>query len=154
MMWIEAMRRRMYGSDVTAATSTEGKLFLTSEPIANQTAVGDLGAAWQPALEGILSIQTLQDDWDGMRAVAPARETVDAASLLARGLQRAGLDPPTSVVATPSGAVALTWQCAGNYTEIEVISPDEVGWMIVDSDGRSCHGGWRPVDPRGFEVPA
>jgi len=153
-MWIEAMRRWMYGSDVTAATSAAGKLFMTPEPIADQAAVGDLGAAWGSAIEEVLSIQTLQDDWDGTGAVAPAHETVDTAYLLARSLQRAGLDPPTSVVATPSGAVALTWQCAGNYTEIEVTSPREIDWMIVDADGRSRHGGWRPVDPCGFRVRA
>lgn len=78
---------------------------------------------WPKRLDELLRIRTLMDDWDGLGALAPSTALVDSAIILADQLLRAGIDPPSRVVAGVNGTVILEWQQDGVYTEIEVTEP-------------------------------
>ncbi|MGL4550481.1 MAG: hypothetical protein ACRC33_04785 [Gemmataceae bacterium] len=65
-------------------------------PLLDQTPAGvDAGpAAWGEAIDELLRIRSLGDDWDGEGGLAPPPALVDGAIISARTLEGCGHPPP------------------------------------------------------------
>ncbi len=93
--------------------------------------------AWDRAIDTLLEIRTLKDDWDGLGAPAPAPVVVDTAIRLAGWMQGKDITPPSRVVQSLDGAVVFEWQSDGGRTQldVEVTSPSG-GEVTLFKDGR------------------
>lgn len=93
----------------------------------NPKLISDAGP-WEPAVQKIVALQALGEDWDGQGARAPSSEVLASAIGLAYTLNEQGVAPPSRVVPGPEGSVIFEWQDPeGTYTEVEV-----VGWLSAE----------------------
>ena len=88
---------------------------------------------WEPAVQAILAMQHLGDDWDGLGAKAPSRELLESAIGLAFLSLERGTPPPDRVVPGLDGVVIFEWQPAdGTYTEVEIDRPFHAEVMVIE----------------------
>jgi hypothetical protein len=125
---------------------------------------------WDRAIDDLLALYYLEDDWDGEGSVAPARPLIDSALSLAQRLRSgaiarsgfpgiglsaarpaqqlpSGADPaPSRVAAGPEGTILLEWQeqqpggADVIYFEIEICAPDRAEWMLAIPGQPTQHG--------------
>ena len=94
--------------------------------------VPDAGA-WEPAVQTMVAMQHLENDWDGFGAEAPSRAVLESAIGLAYCFHDNGVPPPQRVAPGVSGSVLLEWQDAdGTYTEVEVDRPLHAEVMVIE----------------------
>jgi hypothetical protein len=100
------------------------------EPLAESSALMSSSqsfvvAPWNRAREQLLEIRRLDDDWDGLGALAPNRKVVDSAVELLNEWRKTNPDfPPDRILAGPMGEVVIEWQYPGKWLlEIEVEQP-------------------------------
>lgn len=108
------------------------------------TRLGDTRAeptgAWQANIQKLIQLKQLEDDWDGLGAIAPTRELVESAVGLAYLLASQGVEPPQAIVAGTDGSINFGWQDAsGNYTEIEIVRPFFAEVMVIESGKPAKH---------------
>ena len=88
---------------------------------------------WEPAVEKIVELRHLSDDWDGFGAKAPSRELLESAIGLAYTFYQNGVDAPHRVVAGVDGSVIFEWQDPdGTYTEVENVRPFYAEAMMIE----------------------
>lgn len=86
-------------------------------------------AKWAAAAKELLSLSRLRDDWDGPGSTAPRPDVLRSAFEIFRALRDNGSPAPSSVVASPNGAVVITWETATSYREAEIAEPYQISWM-------------------------
>jgi hypothetical protein len=86
---------------------------------------------WPPVIEELQRFRDLADDWDGEGTPAPKPAIVDRAVTLARELQQRGETPPHRVHVSVNATIYFEWQTLVNYTEIEVVTPDQVEMRTI-----------------------
>jgi len=104
-------------------------------------------STWSQAIDDLLEIRNLEDDWDGQGGEAPDPTLVDGAIVLAQDLRSLGIGSPDRTVAGANGTVFFEWDNPIEsfefewpglviYREIEVIAPNEaeVRWIYDGSD--------------------
>jgi hypothetical protein len=96
-------------------------------------------ARWDKIFARLQYLRSLNDDWDGQGAVAPAVAVLDRAEALAESLRQQGAVAPSWVVAGPDGEIVFDWQVPGVYLEAEVSGPGLVEWMLVIGEKPSQH---------------
>jgi hypothetical protein len=81
------------------------------------TTAEDAGA-WQASVQKIVQLQQLEDDWDGLGAIAPVPELVESAVGLAYLLSAKGVEPSQEPTArstlagkTPAAATLKSKSC-------------------------------------------
>jgi hypothetical protein len=87
-------------------------------------------SAWQEAIEQILRLRDLKDNWDGDAAAVPGIAVVDTAVNEAIRLRRKYHNPPDRVSAGVNGTVLIEWWLTDRTFEIEVVSPAEVEYRL------------------------
>lgn len=90
---------------------------------------------WYAAGVELAAIGWLRDDWDGEGAKAPTPAVLESAIRAFKRFEESGLTAPSSVVASPNGAVVFTWETATSYREAEIPQPNRISWML-ERDGR------------------
>lgn len=91
---------------------------------------------WNEATDQLLAIRSLEDDWDGLGANAPATSLVDSALRLAGWLQGKGYLPPSRIVPSLTGTVLFEWQAGGGtQLEVEVTAPAK-GHLTLFREGQ------------------
>lgn len=87
--------------------------------------------SWQSAIDELLRIRNLNDDWDGEGTEAPPPALVDGAITLAQHLQAEGVPAAERVLAGVNGTIYFEWHTLLGYQEIEVTSPRdaELRWV-------------------------
>lgn len=90
-----------------------------------------MDAGWEPLVDQLLRVYTLEDDWDGAGAAAPDKRCIEAALNWIREMAKSSETavPPSYVSVSPGGELLLAWQTDSEYLEAEVVSPTEVEWM-------------------------
>ncbi len=93
--------------------------------------------AWNHAIDKLLEIRSLTDDWDGEGAPAPECKLVDSAIRLAGWMQGKDMRPPSRIVAGPTGTVVFEWQSDTGETllDVEVTAPNK-GELALFRKGR------------------
>jgi hypothetical protein len=117
------------------------------KPPANQRSNHENAAKWKECIGELLGIRSLENDWDGQGAEAPATELVDSAIILAVLLQQRGVESPCRTVPGVNGTAILEWQWVdGTTAEIEVTEPysGEVLVMVPDPSSRPPHSTEKP----------
>ena len=87
--------------------------------------------SWQSAIDELLRIRNLEDDWDGEGTEAPPPAVVDGAITLAQHLQAKGIPAAERVLAGVNGTIYFEWHSPLGYQEIEVTSPLDAEWRWV-----------------------
>jgi len=96
-----------------------------------ETEAGELDH-WAAAINQVVALQHLGDNWDGLGAAAPTNELLASAVGLAYLLKERGTDAPTRVVPGTDGAVIFEWQFPdGAYGEIELLRPFYAEVMLL-----------------------
>jgi hypothetical protein len=100
----------------------------------------EVGGAWEPAVQKIVSFQELGDDWDGLGAVAPSAELLESAIGLAYLFSEQDVNPPECVIAGVNGTVTFEWhEPDGSYTEIAIDRPFFAEVMLIPPDQSVNH---------------
>ena len=86
---------------------------------------------WARAVDELLRIRRLEDDWDGEGTEAPHPALVDGAITLAQALRGRAVAPPDRVHAGVNATVYFEWHRPIGYCEIEVTSPIEAESRFV-----------------------
>jgi hypothetical protein len=95
---------------------------------------------WETAIDEVVAMQHLDDDWDGLGAKAPSRVLLESAIALAYVLLEKGTDPPTRAVPGLEGTVLLEWQFPdGSYGEIEVTGQRQAEVMLKEPGKPARH---------------
>jgi hypothetical protein len=120
------------------ASGHNGHATAISRPRPNavtEAAQGD----WRPAIDQIVAMRQLADDWDGLGASAPSPELLESALGLAHMFEERGVDPPSAIAPGVDGSVLLVWQFAdGSYSEIEIDRPLHAEAMLIQP-GKPAH---------------
>lgn len=96
--------------------------------------------SWERAVQTIVEMHNLGDDWDGLGAIPPSRELLESALGLAHLLSDKGMEPPLTVVAGTDGSVNFGWQDAdGGYAEVEVVRPFFAEVMVIEAGKPAKH---------------
>jgi hypothetical protein len=106
----------------------------------------DVAKQWRRVLGQLHEIRSLQDNWDGMGAIAPPTAIVDSAIdvLYRLSKRREWREHPASRASVaPDGTVIIDWQGGGNHLEAQLTAPNVWEWMHVFDDGRVVHYVWR-----------
>lgn len=92
--------------------------------------------SWLRAIDELLRIRKLEDDWDGEGGEAPHPFLVDGAITLAQFLEANSWSAPDRVHASVNATVYFEWFHPIGYCEIEVTSPleAECRWVRQGSD--------------------
>ena len=94
---------------------------------------------WERLNDEVKAFLQLQEDWDGMGALAPPEALIQSVLELIECLRVEGLSPATRASTTPSGTIILEWQGGGDYVEVEVVSPYRSEWMFVPHGRKPIH---------------
>ena len=78
---------------------------------------------WQELIANLVDLRSLDDDWDGQGAKAPAVELVDSAISLAGWLRDEQVIPAHYAIAGVNGTLHLEWINNQHSIDIEIISP-------------------------------
>ena len=100
---------------------------------------------WDVALARLRSYADLEDDWDGLGAVAPAAGLPVVAECWLRWLRDRGKRGPSRVVAGLSGTIFAEWQQPECYIEVEFLSPTEAEQFVVVDGVATIHREFSPV---------
>jgi hypothetical protein len=85
-------------------------------------------------------IRTLENDWDGAGAEPIASSLIDSAfDILAQIRDRGFGDPPSGVVASPSGSIVIEWHDRNSYRGAEIEEPYVVEWMVRTPGSKRSH---------------
>ena len=105
--------------------------------------------SWDDLVAQVDRMRGLEEDWDGLGAVAPDHGIVDAAVRLLRAFQADGLTrPPDRAIPGVNGTVILEWYTpGGGYEEVEVESSMLANRYVVPSDSRFCRAEPVPIPP-------
>lgn len=106
----------------------------------SEVGLDPLKREWTRVLEAFKRMRFLSNNWDLEGAISPSAATVRRAIEIANSLSDSRVPPPTMTSPTPLGSILLAWRDESSYQEIEVVSEDQVEWMIRDSDGEYTHG--------------
>lgn len=91
---------------------------------------------WSQAAQRLREFWSLQRDWDGAGAEAPAPDALLATAKYLQNLYYAeGSVPPTALSPTPLGTLVLEWRICDDYLEAEIAGANEIVWMKRDPDG-------------------
>lgn len=82
-----------------------------------------ISRGWSDAVDHLLRLRFINDDWDGEGSPAPSAEVLNFATNLARRMKDQGQSPPDRVLAGVNGTVFFEWYFPDCYQEVEVISP-------------------------------
>jgi hypothetical protein len=89
--------------------------------------------AWDWALQEIIGLRELRDDWDGFGAEAPSEQVRESAIGLAHFLSKDGVDPPHRVAPGVCGSVIFEWQEPdGTYAIVEIDQPLHAEVMVIE----------------------
>ena len=113
-------------------------------------AIGTEGCAsdqWCEMLSDLVGMRNLQNDWDGLGAVAPSPDLLESSIEWARHLQWRGQSAPSSVFAGPNGTILFNWQDENGYLDAELTEPHHIQWMQIIPGRAAQHGAF-------FTVPA
>lgn len=92
--------------------------------------------AWKECFDRLESVRSFQADWDGAGAEPiPVPIINSALDFLSQLHERYSDDPPTNVVASPSGSIIIEWHTHDSYRGAEIEKPYEVEWMIRNALG-------------------
>ena len=80
---------------------------------------------WMEVIDDLLSYRNYEDDYDGEGSVAPSKELIDSAIILANSLRESGELPADMVVPGVNGTIYFEWHTPTEYREIEVRSAHE-----------------------------
>lgn len=115
------------------------KFIETPEPASRATDLSELAFAeahdrysWKSAIDELLRIRLLSDDWDGEGSLAPEQEVVDSAIRMATDFDRNRMPPPDRVVVTVNGTIIFERIEDGTFMEIEVSAIDSATLRIID----------------------
>jgi len=87
---------------------------------------------WEQAARKVNEYRTLEDDYDGQGAKAPAPEVCDGMLELVRGLEGRGASAPTCVTSGVNGSVNLEWDYPGGVSAtVEVTDVDEAAVYLL-----------------------
>jgi hypothetical protein len=93
-----------------------------------------LGQEWRNRKDELLAFRRYRDDWDGFGADAPDPAVVDVAVSYLDKLKREYFAfPPHRVALSPDGMVAIEWHLSGDFLRAEVVSIEQVTWMLAQS---------------------
>ena len=99
-----------------------------------------LNTEWMNKFKDLISIRSLDDNWDSEGAEAPMPELIDSAIELLEILKNKGyVSPPVRIVATPDGTVIFEWQNEIEYMEVEISEPYYAEWMLEKPDAPMEH---------------
>ena len=101
----------------------------------------DAARSWEDAVDDLLRIRKLPDNWDGEGSEPPSAEVVDSAITLSQTLQKHNWLPPERVIASVNGTIYFEWHVGDSYHEIELTAPDYAELRIVpagDGKTRNC----------------
>ena len=101
-----------------------------------QQALTDIDALrrWSERERDLARIRELSDNWDGFEAAAPDPTVLERASSFLRLLRDRDIsNPPTALVLSPSGSIALEWIEGNGFLRAEVGDSNEVEWMLAIS---------------------
>jgi hypothetical protein len=89
--------------------------------------------AWDSAVQEIVGLRELGDDWDGFGAEAPSQQVLESAIGLAYFLSNDGVDPPHRVAPGVCGSVIFEWQEPnGTYALVEIDQPLHAEVMVIE----------------------
>ncbi len=95
---------------------------------------------WQTIVAEVVALQHLGDNWDGLSAVAPARELLESAVGLAYVLCENGMAPPSAVAPGLDGTVTFEWQAPdGTFCEVEIDRPFHAEVMLIEPGKPARH---------------
>jgi hypothetical protein len=87
--------------------------------------------SWVQLELDLARIRDLGEDWDGFGAPAPDQAVLERASSFLRVLQeRDASNPPSGVVLSPSGSVALEWLEGNSFLRAEIEDSNDIEWML------------------------
>jgi len=112
--------------------------------VADQSATEELSdrEAWRQSIDHLVSLRSLEDDWDGQRAIAPAADLLESAIELARWLGDHRAAPPHFATAGVNGTVQFEWvDQQHQYFLIEVVAPNEAEIFSMLGDDRESTSG-------------
>ena len=98
------------------------------------------GRTWAQVMQVLIALRSLNDDWDGEGSEAPRPAAIAMAAQVAGSLEAHGAPVPTTATATRSGGILFGWEREADYTEIEVVGPDRVEWMVIAPGSPAMHG--------------
>lgn len=76
---------------------------------------------WSSIERELLALRRLEDDWDGLGALAPVPEIVDSAlTFINETREMTPSRPPNRVLAGPLGEIVFEWQSSGSIVEAEI----------------------------------
>lgn len=85
---------------------------------------------WDSAVTAVRNMICLENDWNGMGALAPGIGAIEAAGRLIQFYRHCGSPGPDRVIASPMGTLVFEWlQSLGNLTEVEVTNSDICEWV-------------------------
>jgi hypothetical protein len=85
------------------------------------------------AVDELLQLRNLGDNWDGDGALAPIPELVDGAIEFIN--QRRYPMPPSRIVPVNDGRITLEWEIHGYYFSLRIESPSNGRQMVVMPNG-------------------
>lgn len=90
--------------------------------------------AWQKAIQNLNALRSLERNWDGAGAPAVPRSLIAFSLTILDTLKKLGMSPPSRILPTPAGTVAVEWQGPRRYIELEIEKVGELEWMIEHED--------------------
>ncbi|MFZ5620857.1 MAG: hypothetical protein ACOY5W_07535 [Pseudomonadota bacterium] len=102
--------------------------------------------AYTKALEKMMSILNLRDNWDGEDARAPEEDITQTALML---FHQSMLNEfyPSRISPTHEGSIVFEWQANSTYLQAEVEMPYRIDWMERDQNGKYKHWSVNLVKP-------
>jgi hypothetical protein len=108
------------------------------------------GGDWTRQMIRLSELRRLQANWDGDGARAPSRELLDSVEHLLRSYRARKTQPPSRMVATADGTIAIEWQTPPTFTSLEITRPFE-GDLLIEREGYRPEfrtERWGPPDTR------
>jgi hypothetical protein len=100
----------------------------------------DGALTWDAAINQIVAMQHLGENWDGLGAVPPPSELLTCAAGLAIVLKEDGVPSPDRVVASTAGTVILEWQFGEEgYGEVEIDRLFHADVMYIEAGKPAKH---------------
>jgi hypothetical protein len=128
-----------YGGEPQVAYSPAPKPFV-STGVERAVMTKEIERDWGQVIRAIQELSYLRDDWDGEGSDAPSLALVQRAIQVAQFLRDLRSPIPTTAVATRSGAVLFAWEDGLAHQEIEVVTPNQIEWMVIEHSNVAKHG--------------
>jgi hypothetical protein len=85
--------------------------------------------AWEAIRRRLSELFQLRDNWDGAGAIAPSAAIIQSVADLLESHHRTW-SPPSRVVPTADGTIAIEWQDQGLHASLEVTTAYQGDWLI------------------------